>query len=75
MANKLTAQGRCPTCNEKIAKVDKVDPQRMFYKIKSLLIDQVNGGVVATCSNCKTEVEMPVVKMPRKLKKKTNAKN
>ena len=75
MAVKLTPEGRCPGCKNKIAKVDEEHPQRMFYKVRSMLIDQKNGEVICTCSNCKIELIMPVVKMPRKLKKKPNAKN
>jgi len=73
MAVKLTADGRCPTCTLKIAKPDAKDPQRMFYRVKSMTINQVNGAVICMCSHCKTELEMPAVKMPRKVRKKNNA--
>ena len=75
MAVKLTSKGKCPGCNNRIAKVDEKDPQRMFYKVKSMIINQDNGEVIATCSHCKTEMVMPAVKMPRKIRKKKHAPN
>lgn len=47
----------------------------MFYKVRTMFIDQKNGDVICACSNCKTELVMPAVKMPRKLKKRPYAKN
>lgn len=45
----------------------------MFYRVKSVIIDQDNGAMVASCSQCKTELEMPTVEMPRKVRKTKNA--
>ncbi len=75
VASKLTPEGKCPVCKNKIAKVDEENPRRMFYKVRTMFIDQKNGDVICACSNCKTELVMPAVKMPRKLKKRPYAKN
>lgn len=75
MAVKLTPEGKCPNCKKRIAKVDEENPQRMFYKVKTMSIDQKNGEVVCACSHCNTSLVMPMVKMARKLRVKPNANN
>ena len=72
MAIKLTATGQCPECGERIVKIDQVNPQRMFYRVKSMMIDRVTGEVICQCTKCKAELLMPVVKIPKKIKRGNN---
>lgn len=69
MASNLTADGKCPGCGNQIVRVDKSDARRMFYAVKSLIIDQDNGEVVSRCSQCKVELKMPAVKIARMIRK------
>lgn len=73
MAVKLTPEGDCPNCALKIAKPDEKDRRRMFFRVKAMIIDQVNGTVICLCTQCKIELEMPAIKMPLKVGKKKNA--
>jgi len=60
--------GNCPQCRVKVVKIDRDHPNRLFYAVKSMMIDRDNGTVIARCSKCKTELQMPAVLLPRKLK-------
>lgn len=66
---KLTEYGNCPTCGRRIVRTDSGETGRTFYAVKSITMDGDNGDVEAHCSKCKTLLKMPMMKMPRKLRK------
>ena len=70
---RILADGRCPQCFRVIVSVDREDENRHYYLIKSMIVNNKNGEVTGKCVRCKTELEIPVIKMkgkftiPRKL--------
>lgn len=72
MARKLTSSGSCPVCSRQVLRKHDTDRKKTFYAMKSITVDRVNNEMVGHCSNCKTELEMPVMIVPRKIKKIKN---
>lgn len=73
LSQNLTAEGKCPECGNQVVRMDKSNAARLFYSVKSMIIDQDNGEVVSRCSQCKLELKMPAIKMPRKIRTKQDA--
>ncbi len=73
MAKALTADGKCPDCKSQIVKPHSIDKSRTFYAVKSMIVNAVDGVVDARCARCKTELTMPVLKIPAKIRKRTHA--
>ena len=73
MSQNLTSDGKCPGCGNQIVQVDRANARRMFYAVKAMIIDQDNGAVVSRCSQCKVELTMPAVKMPRRIRTQPDA--
>ena len=69
MPRDLTPKGKCPGCGAQIARLDKGNARHMFYAVKSMVIDEDNGSVASRCLKCKTEINMPAIKMPRRVKR------
>ncbi len=73
MAESITSEGKCPVCHHRIVKADKLAKSKTFYAVKSLKIDSVDGQVSASCSQCKTDLVMPVMRISNKIRKPSNA--
>lgn len=73
MAKALTADGKCPDCNTQITRPYDKDKGMTYYAVNSLIIDTKTGTVATRCARCKTDIDMPVMKMPIKLRKSSHA--
>lgn len=63
---RILPDGRCPQCNRVIVSIDRSDKNRHYYLIKSMIVNNENGEVTGKCVRCKTELEIPVIKMKGK---------
>lgn len=62
---RIMPDGRCPQCYKVIVSTDRNDESRHYYLIKSMIVNNENGEVTGKCARCKTEVEIPVIKMKK----------
>jgi len=63
---RITIDGKCPQCSKQIITPDRDNPSRHYYLIKSMIVSD-DGDVSGKCGRCKTELAIPVIKMPKQI--------